>query len=358
MDQIITIGLDLAKQVFQVHGAMGKVGRSAQAVAARPVLPISSRSWRPAGWGWRLAEAAHHWAREIAALGHEVRLMPPAYVKPYVERGKNDAADAAAICEAVQPTAMRFVPVKSMDAASSSAMTGRAGAAGPPAHPTCQYACAGIWPSSASSPPGAGQRDWPGATTTTDARADIPALARELFAELRKSMRRWTVGSRRSTGASRLARANEPARRLEQFPGIGPLIASLLAMKAPVPSASARRPPLRRLARLHAAAKIQRRQAASGIDQQARQSLFAQPADCRGRERAEAHKQASLALACRFKAAATLQGRSRGAGAQNGAHRLGADGQGWSLPRGRSGRRHKLIGGSRRRQGTRCIQTR
>jgi transposase len=115
MEQPITIGLDLAKSVFQVHG----VDRDGAVVLRRQlrrsqVLAFFERL-SPCLVGMEACSGAHHWAREIGACGHEVRLMPPAYVKPYVKRGKTDAADAEAICEAVTRPTMRFVPVKSAE---------------------------------------------------------------------------------------------------------------------------------------------------------------------------------------------------------------------------------------------------
>lgn len=113
--EITTIGLDLAKSVFQVHGvdAAGKpVVR--KALRRAQVLPFFAAQ-APCLVGIEACGTSHHWARELARLGHEVRLMPPAYVKPYVKRGKTDANDAEAICEAVTRPTMRFVPVKSPD---------------------------------------------------------------------------------------------------------------------------------------------------------------------------------------------------------------------------------------------------
>jgi transposase len=112
MQTITTIGLDIAKSVFQVHGvdAGGQVIirrqlKRRQVVAFFQKLP-------PCLIGIEACASSHHWSRELQALGHTVRLMPPAYVKPYVKRQKNDMADAEAICEAVTRANMRFVPTK------------------------------------------------------------------------------------------------------------------------------------------------------------------------------------------------------------------------------------------------------
>jgi transposase len=111
--EITTIGLDLAKRVFQVHG----VDATGQVVIRRSLrraqmLPFFARL--PSCLvGMEACGTSHYWARELIKLGHQVRQMPPAYVKPYVKRGKTDAADAEAICEAVARPTMRFVPVKS-----------------------------------------------------------------------------------------------------------------------------------------------------------------------------------------------------------------------------------------------------
>jgi transposase len=112
---ITTIGLDLAKHWFQIHGvnATGKV--VARRRLRRTEVVAFLRKQEPCLVGMEACATAHHWARELIALGHEVKLMPPAYVKAYVKRNKNDAADAEAICEAVTRPSMRFVPVKDVD---------------------------------------------------------------------------------------------------------------------------------------------------------------------------------------------------------------------------------------------------
>ena len=112
---IKVIGLDIAKNVFQVHG-IDEAGRPVlrRKLRRADVLRLFSHL-EPALVGIEACHTAHYWAREITALGHEVRLMPPQFVKPYVKSQKNDAADAEAICEVVQRPTMRFVPVKSVD---------------------------------------------------------------------------------------------------------------------------------------------------------------------------------------------------------------------------------------------------
>ena len=115
MRKTTTIGLDLAKSVFQVHGvdARGKVVARRQ-LKRKEVLAYFAKL-PPCLVGMEACGSAHYWAREIAKLGHTVKLMPPKYVKAYVKRGKTDAGDAAAICEAVTRPSMTFVPVKSVE---------------------------------------------------------------------------------------------------------------------------------------------------------------------------------------------------------------------------------------------------
>lgn len=113
MKEISTIGLDLAKTLFQVHGVTSEGYVVVRRQLRRSELLSFFGKLAPCLVGMEACGGAHYWAREIAALGHEVRLIPPAYVKPYVKRGKTDAADAEGICEAVTRPTMRFAPVKS-----------------------------------------------------------------------------------------------------------------------------------------------------------------------------------------------------------------------------------------------------
>jgi transposase len=115
MTEISRIGLDIAKGVFEVHA----VNAQEQVVLRRPLRRNQFLAWFAklprCLIGMEACGTANHWARELSALGHTVRLIPPAYVKAYVRRNKNDAADAAAICEAVSRPSMRFVPLKTVE---------------------------------------------------------------------------------------------------------------------------------------------------------------------------------------------------------------------------------------------------
>lgn len=110
---IATIGLDLAKLVFQVHAldAAGNVV-TLRAIRRSQLLDFFERT-PPCLVGMEACASAHYWTREIGKFGHQVRIMPASYVKAYVKRNKTDAADAEAICEAVTRPTMQFVPVKS-----------------------------------------------------------------------------------------------------------------------------------------------------------------------------------------------------------------------------------------------------
>ena len=113
MGEVSTIGLDIAKSVFQVHGVDADGAVVMRKRIGRAKMLEFFATLPPCVVGIEACPSAHHWSRKLRALGHTVRLMPPSYVKAYLKRSKNDANDAAAICEAVTRPSMRFVPIKS-----------------------------------------------------------------------------------------------------------------------------------------------------------------------------------------------------------------------------------------------------
>jgi transposase len=113
--QVTTIGLDIAKNVFQVHGIDAEEKVVVRKQLRRNKVIEFFKALPPCLIGMEACATAHYWARELTKLGHKVRLMPPKDVKAYLKRNKNDAADAAAICEAVRRPTMRFVPIKSAE---------------------------------------------------------------------------------------------------------------------------------------------------------------------------------------------------------------------------------------------------
>ncbi|MGF6782362.1 transposase [Paraburkholderia sp. GAS334] len=110
-----TIGFDLAKNVFQVHGVSGHGKIVLKKQVKREQMTMFFANLAPALVGMEACSGAHYWARKLQGMGHTVRLMAPQFVKPYVKTNKNDAADAEAICEAVARPNMRFVPIKNVE---------------------------------------------------------------------------------------------------------------------------------------------------------------------------------------------------------------------------------------------------
>src|ERR1700691_61799 len=113
MGQVSTIGLDIGKPVFQIHGVDVDGAVVIRRRVSRAKVSEFFAALPPCLIGIEACPTAHHWSRKLQALGHTVRLMPPNYVKAYLKRSKNDANDAAAICEAVTRPSMRLVPTKS-----------------------------------------------------------------------------------------------------------------------------------------------------------------------------------------------------------------------------------------------------
>lgn len=237
MNDVSTIGIDLAKTVFQIHGvdASGVLVIRKQ-LRRRQVLPFL-RKQPPCLVGMEACATAHHWARAIAALGHEVKLMPPHYVKPYVKRNKNDAADAEAICEAVTRPTMRFVAAKSSEQQSVLML-----------HRTRELLVrqrtmlvnairAHMAEFGVVARVGLPQVKELLAVIDDKEDERIPPLARtclEGLARQLRSLEREIVGAERRIYAWH--RTNEESRRLETTPGIGPITASALVSSIADPS--------------------------------------------------------------------------------------------------------------------------
>ena len=233
--KITTIGIDLAKDVFQVHGVdtHGKVTLKKQ--LKRDQVLTFFANLEPCLIGMEACGSAHHWARKLEAMGHTVKLMSPQFVKPYVKTNKNDAADAEAICEAAQRPTMRFVPVKSEETQgaamvfrirellirqrtqSINALRGHLGEFGQIVPQGAANAARLI----------AIVED-PDSGLPADAIATLKVLVgalTQLEAEIGKL----------DAEIARRAKEDEVARRLMTVPGIGPLIATAIAVLAPPP---------------------------------------------------------------------------------------------------------------------------
>ena len=226
---ITTIGLDIAKRVFQAHGidACGKAVLRRKLQRAE-VLEFF-KGLAPCLVGIEACGTSHHWAREIRALGHDVRLMPASYVKPYVKRGKTDAADAEAICEAVTRPTMRFVPVKSAEQ-QAVLMLHRTRELLVRQRTMLVNALRGHMAElGVIAPQGISRVADLVAVLMGETTASLPALARHALRELAAELE--AVGIRvKEIEAAILAwhKDNEVSRRLATIPGVGPLTASAI----------------------------------------------------------------------------------------------------------------------------------
>jgi transposase len=233
MGEVSTIGVDLAKSVFQVHGAdasgavlFRKKLRRHQVLTFFAAQPRCTVAMEACG-------SAHHWAREIGRLGHGVRLIPPAYVKPFVKRQKNDAADAEAICEAAQRPTMRFVVPKS-EQAQAAAVVFRARDLLVKQRTQIINALRGHLTEFgivvAKGPAHVPQL----VRAVEDGAEPIPELARPILQgliEMLQALDDRIAGLDRAI--AQRAKEDETARRLMTIPGVGPVTATALAALAP-----------------------------------------------------------------------------------------------------------------------------
>ncbi len=235
MKEITTVGLDLAKNVFQVHAVDAAGAVVVRRQLRRAQMPMFFSRLAPCLIGIEACAGAHYWARELTGLGHDVRLIPPSYVKPFVKRGKTDAADAEAICTAVTQPTMRFVSVKT-EVQQAVLMS----------HRTRDFLVrqltqlanairAHLGEFGLVVPKGVHNM---GRLVAEAEAADLPAEARMpldllvgQFADTKARIDAITTDLRSA------AEADETARRLQTMPGIGPITASVLAATLPDVSA-------------------------------------------------------------------------------------------------------------------------
>lgn len=236
MTIVTRVGVDTSKSVFQLHGVdaseqpvLRKKLQRRQVIEFFAKLPSTRVGMEACG-------GSHHWAREITALGHEVMLLPPQHVKPYVRRNKNDAADAAAICEAMSRPHMRSVPMKSAEQQAALMLAGVRDQLIARRTQLCNAIRGYAAEFGLVAAKGLDKIEPLLMRIAEDER--VPELAKGMFATLMEEFVAIKMRLRK-LDAELMAwhRANEPSRRLAKIPGIGPVGAALLVMKVPDPSA-------------------------------------------------------------------------------------------------------------------------
>jgi transposase len=233
MGEVSTIGLDLAKSVFQVHGADASGAVLFRKKLRRHQVLTFFAAQRPCTVAMEACASSHHWAREIGRLGHAVRLIPPAYVKPFVKRQKNDAADAEAICEAAQRPTMRFVAPKS-EQAQASALVFRARDLLVRQRTQIINALRGHL-AEFGIVVAKGPAHVPHLVQAVEDEAEpIPELARPILQLMIETLHRLDEQiARLDREVAQRAKENETARRLMTIPGVGPVTAVALVALAP-----------------------------------------------------------------------------------------------------------------------------
>jgi transposase len=234
VDQIIRIGMDTSKQIFQLHGVNGAEAPVLRKKLRRKEMVAFFERLGPTEIAIEACGASHHWARLLGSFGHTVKLIAPQLAKPYVKRGKNDAADAEALCEAMSRPTMRFVPVKSAEQQAGLMLVGvrdrlirnRTQLANAIRGHAAEFGLTAA----------KGIAHLVGLLDRLQADASLPALARELFAvQAAEYAQLQTRIAEVDAKLTAWHRADEGSRRLAKIPGVGPIGASLLKMKTPAP---------------------------------------------------------------------------------------------------------------------------
>ena len=235
MEQIIRIGMDTSKHVFQLPGVNAAEMPVLRKKLRRKDMVAFFNKLAPTVISIEACGASHHWARLLQSFGHTVKLIPPQLVKPYVKRGKNDAADAEALCEAMSRPTMRFVPVKTAEQQAALMLVGvrdrlirnRTQLANAIRGHAAEFGLTGA----------KGMANLVPLLDRIQADESLPALARELFAvQANEYIQLQTQITEVEAKLKALHRADECSRRLAKIPGVGPIGAVLLTMKTPDPA--------------------------------------------------------------------------------------------------------------------------
>ena len=233
MSEIITVGLDLAKNVFQVHGADGAGRAVLRKKLSRAQVLKFFKQLGPCVVAMEACGGSHYWGREIGKLGQDVRLIPPAYVKPFVKRQKNDMADAEAICEAAVRPTMRFVPVKSEEV-QGAAMVFRVRELLIRQRTQAINALRGHLAEFGQIVPQGATNAAKLIAIVEDPESGLPTEARVTLRVLVTSLTNLKIKIKKlDAEVAHRAKENEVARRLMTVPGIGPLIATAIVALAP-----------------------------------------------------------------------------------------------------------------------------
>jgi transposase len=236
MSEIIRIGMDTSKHIFQLHGVNASEEVVLRKRLGRQAMLGFFAKLPPTVIGIEACGASHHWARELGRLGHEVKLIAPQLVKPYVARNKNDGRDAEALCEAMSRPRTRFVAAKTIEQQAALMLLGlrdQLVARRTQLSNTIRGHAAEFGLIAAK-----GMDKIVPLLTTIARDESVPALARELFAMLARQHAQVEV-ELKAIEAKLMAwhRANAVSRRLAEIPGVGPVTAAALVMKVPDPGA-------------------------------------------------------------------------------------------------------------------------
>ena len=234
MEQISRIGMDTSKHIFQLHGVNAAEAPVLRKKLRRKEMVAFFAKLGPTEIAIEACGASHHWARLLQSFGHRVKLIPPQLVKPYVKRGKNDAADAEALCEAMSRPTMRFVPVKTAEQQAALMLVGvrdrlirnRTQLANAIRGYAAEFGVTAA----------RGLAHLEPLLARLQADESLPALARELFSTQAEEYAQ--LEARLEAVEAKLMawhRADERSRRLAKIPSVGPIGAVLLAMKTPAP---------------------------------------------------------------------------------------------------------------------------